>query len=105
LHQGRRRYNDGLLPQQGFFIRHLLAFTLVELLTVMAIITVLITVFYPAVQESRETAQRTQCANNINQLATACQSFHDVSKAFPAADLSDQWASWAVLVLPYLDRD
>ena len=46
-------------------------FTLVELLVVIAIIAVLIALLLPAVQAAREAARRTQCKNNMKQLALA----------------------------------
>jgi prepilin-type N-terminal cleavage/methylation domain-containing protein len=55
-------------------------FTLIELLVVIAIIAVLIALLLPAVQAAREAARRTQCRNNLKQLALAEHNYHDINK-------------------------
>jgi prepilin-type N-terminal cleavage/methylation domain-containing protein len=78
-------------------------FTLIELLVVIAIIAILIGLLLPAVQAAREAARRTQCNNNMKQLALVCQNYHDTSFVFPPGWLSQNEAAWGSQLLPYVE--
>ncbi|MDO5553008.1 MAG: DUF1559 domain-containing protein [Planctomycetia bacterium] len=96
------------------------AFTLVELLVVIAIIGILIALLLPAVQAARESARRSQCTNNIKQLALASQNYHDAHKCFsrneiaPAPPGPNAWlhgineptnhGSFLVGLLPFMEQ-
>jgi prepilin-type N-terminal cleavage/methylation domain-containing protein len=86
------------------------SFTLIELLVVIAIIAILIALLLPAVQQAREAARRTQCRNNLHQLALAMHNYHDTHSCFPPGTVGQeatggfQRTSSFVMLLPFIDE-
>lgn len=95
-------------------------FTLIELLVVIAIIGILILMLLPAVQNVREAARRTQCANRIRQIGLASLNYESANMRFPPgtiqvkkshddigfddADIDGSLVSTLVFLLPFMDQ-
>jgi prepilin-type N-terminal cleavage/methylation domain-containing protein/prepilin-type processing-associated H-X9-DG protein len=93
------------------------AFTLVELLVVIAIIGILVALLLPAIQAAREAARRSQCKNNLRQVAQACLNHESTHKIFPFGGWSFGWmgdpdkgfgpqqpGGWVYAIAPYMEE-
>jgi prepilin-type processing-associated H-X9-DG protein len=82
----------------------------VELLVVIAIIGILVALLLPAIQAAREAARRSQCQNNLKQLALGCLNHESNTKRLPAGfthsavDGDDVHHTWAAYILPYMEE-
>jgi prepilin-type N-terminal cleavage/methylation domain-containing protein len=106
------------------------AFTLIEMLVVIAIIIVLVGLLMPAVQKVREAAARVKCKNNLHQIGVAMLNHWTVHRHLPTnggykqgqpitvssdtykwglgdpnLTVADQTGSWAYAILPYLELE
>lgn len=86
------------------------AFTLIEMLVVIAIMGTLVGLLLPAIQRARDAAMRSQCANNLHQIGLGLHHYHDSSKVFPSGLTPDRpgqpypWMTWLTRLLPYIEQ-
>jgi len=96
------------MHDQTLYLCRRRAFTILELLVVVAIIGVLVAMLFPALMAARESARCMQCKNNMREIGVAIQQHHDAVKRFPEAGkvASDKISGfgWAVALLPYLEE-
>lgn len=83
-------------------------FTLIELLVVLFIIGILIALLSPVRRGAREPARRSQCKNNLKQIALGLQTYESTYGAFPPAYTVDadgkRLHSWRTLILPFIEQ-
>jgi len=98
-------------------IRRPSGFSLIELLTVVAILATLVGLLLPAVQAARESARRSSCSNNLRQIGLAAANHESARGRFPVGAESRQWDErpdfphqffrWSVLahLAPYYEQE
>lgn len=80
-------------------------------MVVLAIIGLLMALVLPAVQSARAAARKSQCSNQVRQIAIGLHRFHDVFGQFPAGlgsaspKVEFQFASFLIHVLPYVEQN
>lgn len=96
-------------------------FNLIELVVVMAIISILLALLLPAVQSVREVAGRSHCQNNLKHLALAVHTFVDQYRSMPSyfgvfpgsiagnntsapSSAGVPWGSWFMHLLPFVEQ-
>jgi len=80
------------------------AYTLIEVLVSVAIITILISLLLPAIQATREAARRTQCLNNLKQYGLGLHNYISSMNVFPPGGTSDTNFSIHAMMLPSLEQ-
>lgn len=87
------------------------AFSLIELIVVIAIMGILIGLLLSAVQQVRAAAQRAECMDHIKQIGLAVHSYHDSQQSLPPGMSlkidggAYPYLSWNARILPYLEQD
>ncbi|MCL2710753.1 MAG: DUF1559 domain-containing protein [Planctomycetaceae bacterium] len=90
------------------------AFTMLELLFVIAIIGMLIALLLPAVQAAREAARRLQCSNNLAQVIIAAKNYEQSFGVLPSGTVNDtgpirnvpigNHMGWIPRLLPFIEQ-
>lgn len=73
-------------------------FSLIELLVVVAIISLLVSILLPSLNQAKELARKTVCSSKLHQIGLAMSLYgNEYDNCFPPAFLSDwsrEWPSW-----------
>ncbi len=87
------------------------AFTLIELMVTIFVISVLVAIILPSVQQAREASRRLQCRNNLKQIGIALNNYIQLRSVYPPGYVYNPNAgapfmgwSWEAMLLPMLDQ-
>jgi len=89
-------------------------FILVDLVFLVAVLALAAAMFVPWLFKSRETARRTQCANNLKMVCLALLNYEQANMTFPSGMICDKGEdpaltdvfrpNWVILTLPFLEE-
>jgi prepilin-type N-terminal cleavage/methylation domain-containing protein len=79
-------------------------FTLVEMMVVIAIIGILVSMLFPALQAVRQSARKTKCSSNLRQLILATLTYETARQQFPAGD-DGKGGGYVVPLLSHLKQE
>jgi prepilin-type N-terminal cleavage/methylation domain-containing protein len=90
------------------------AFTLIELMVVIAMVGIMMALLLPAIQKARESSRRAACRNNLKQIGIALAHYESVHECFPKGvegrfdptllPAPMYGLSWWAEVLPFLEH-
>ncbi len=79
----------------------------IEVMVVLAVVAVGVALLFPALQQAREAARRTQSKNQLKQLGLALHNYHDTCQTLPPGGTfyadGRGYHGWMTSILPYVD--
>ncbi len=96
---------EGSQRDGGFPCRRRRAFSLVELLAVVAILGILVTLAFPAIDVARASARRSACSSNLRQMGIALINYEAAKQRFPPGNdaATGRGHAWSSFILPFLE--
>jgi prepilin-type N-terminal cleavage/methylation domain-containing protein/prepilin-type processing-associated H-X9-DG protein len=91
-------------PRYSVSVQGPRAFTLMELLVVIAIVGILMAMLWPAIQSTREAAQRGQCQSHLHQIGLGILAYEHAKGLFPPSHTHDPDHSMFAFLLPYIEQ-
>jgi len=90
------------------------AFTLLEMFVILSVITVLVSLILPAIQQARDGARRLSCKNNLMQIGLALRNYESAHECLPPGSVDPNrpiksedkgyHVGWVVQILPHLEQ-